>query len=119
VVSPTVSTIYSASGTGTTGCSSTKSFTQNVVSCAGIKGNEIDGVDVVVFPNPTSGVFNITLPIDLNATITVYNMVGSLIYSYNVIDSKTEIDMRKESNGIYFVRITTSNGSLIKRIVKE
>jgi len=35
------------------------------------------------------------------------------------VKNKTEIDLRNENNGIYFIRIANSNGAITKKIVKE
>ena len=53
------------------------------------------------------------------STIEIYNAIGSLIYSKKVESEKTEIDLGKHSAGIYFVRISNTKGSSIKKIIKE
>jgi len=60
-----------------------KVFTQNVLSCTGINNLGINESEISLFPNPTSGIFTISLVNNENVKITVYNVLGSLISSFD------------------------------------
>jgi hypothetical protein len=70
-------------------------------------------VQAELFPNPTAG--NVTVICNEKTTLAVYNSLGQLIYSTNIKEQKTQIDLNKEPNGIYFIRI----GTLTKKIIKQ
>lgn len=73
---------------------------------------------VDIFPNPTKGVFTIAgVGIE---SIAIYNTLGQIIRTEAVNDNGPQsIDLSEQPNGIYIVRITTSYGTLTKKIVKE
>lgn len=72
---------------------------------------------IVLFPNPTSGVVNFHKPEALQVDqIKVYNALGQLLYS----ESFSEIlDISKFSKGILFIQMETSKGVINKTIVKQ
>ena len=47
--------------------------------------------------------------------LEIYNTLGSPIYSGKITNKKTEINLREQPSGIYFIRI----GKVIKKIIKE
>jgi hypothetical protein len=53
-----------------------------------------------------------------NALIEIYNSLGSIIYSTEIENVKTEIDLSNQSSGIYFILIKTENNPIAKRIIK-
>lgn len=61
---------------------------------------------VIVFPNPTSSILNIESQIALTQ-VEVFSILGKKVLSVN---SKT-IDVSKLNSGVYFLRLTTKNGS--------
>jgi hypothetical protein len=70
---------------------------------------------LMIFPNPSEGVFAVVPGPDMmdkNITIEVYDMTGKMIRSQkgNGAD-KLEIDLTKEPNGIYFVKV--SDGTVV------
>ena len=74
--------------------------------------------NIVLFPNPTSGLLKINydnnLIIDL---IIVYNTLGEIVKKTTNID---EIDISNISNGIYYLSILSSNNDkIIYKIIKE
>ena len=71
--------------------------------------------DIVIYPNPTNGFFQIKMNINIES-VTVYDNIGKIIYSGN---SKT-LNLANYSKGLYFVKIkTTSNKIFTKKILKE
>ncbi len=80
----------------------------------------IENSEVKLYPVPVINMLNVSLPFTPNNTnILIYNVNGVEIYSTNVTDSITEIDMSNLSPGIYFIKINTSDNSiLIRKILK-
>ncbi len=73
---------------------------------------------IVVSPNPTSS----TVTINCNSNIKsvqVYDFQGRLLETKLVDDTKTAINISEKTSGIYFLKITSDNGSKVEKIVKE
>lgn len=75
---------------------------------------------VVIFPNPSDGIFQIELvgmEINENPSLAIYNVLGELVYT-SVFNSDTQqIDLGPISKGVYFVRINSGQTILTKKIV--
>ena len=78
---------------------------------------------LAVFPNPTSGELNISFFThnNDNINIEIYNITGQNIYHEHVTDflgnyHKT-ISTETLSQGVYFLKVTSSNGVSVKKII--
>lgn len=88
-----------------------------VLSAESFEDNEI-----AVFPNPSEGIFNITFGNLLPNKIEVYDISGKLIQQKNgpeLTNNQTRIDLSNTSNGFYFVKISTEDNTITKRIIKN
>lgn len=79
---------------------------------------------VLVVPNPTTGMLSVQFldfPQSLEA-VSVFNGIGQLLYRKTAsavnAQNRIEFNLTHESDGIYFVRITYSDHTLVKKIVK-
>jgi len=80
--------------------------------------NELNNGVITESPNPTKDVINITFPVNEGNEVSVYNLVGELIYANNNLNNSTlAIDMRKQANGIYFVKIKSGNQVVTKKVI--
>ncbi|MEN8224020.1 MAG: T9SS type A sorting domain-containing protein [Bacteroidota bacterium] len=76
--------------------------------------NDVAAKKLNIFPNPSSGQLFITGA--ENADITIYNVYGSVVYSFNNLNSNI-INLDGLENGIYILRVTYEDNSIItKRI---
>jgi aminopeptidase N len=72
---------------------------------------------LVLYPNPTSGVINLQKPDALQVTqVRIYNTLGQLLYEKNYSET---VDVSKFSKGILFFQIETEKGVINKSIIKE
>jgi len=88
-----------------------------VNSCTGI--NESDEIGLNVFPNPTSGEFELQLIYNGAVSIKVYNMLGISVYEQeeNASGKFTKpMDLKGMENGIYFISIQTNDKTYGKKI---
>jgi hypothetical protein len=73
-----------------------------------------------VYPNPlTSGnSIKLVFGLPITAKLSIYNVTGKLVLSdmVNNQDSK-EIDANALTNGIYMLKISTSNASTTRKVV--
>lgn len=78
--------------------------------------------NVVVYPNPSKGLFSISFGDIQPSTIDVYDVSGKIILSkkeVQISNFETAIDLTDAASGIYFVKITANNQSTVKRIIKD
>jgi hypothetical protein len=73
-------------------------------------------LNVKLYPNPTSGQLSIEA-VDMTL-VSVYDLVGQCVMQMPAKDSQATLDMSQLQNGIYFVKVTTANGSVVQRVVK-
>jgi len=85
------------------------------LSATGI--SEFTENDIDIYPNPSNGIFNIE-GFSPNASMAIFNAFGEEIMSNDLIHTG-KIDLSNQPNGVYFLRIETPNGSLVKKLVKE
>ncbi len=71
-----------------------------------------------VYPNPSSGVFNIELSNSTAKSIWIYDAMGSIILHYENIQEKSMItDLSNFNKGVYYLKLETENKSYSKRII--
>ncbi len=105
---------------GCTGVSN--SFTLTVDACAGVE--ELGGLSVDVYPNPSNGriFIDVTGESD-NMNIEVLDMHGKLVFTEstgNIISGvRKAVDLTSLANGMYFLRMESGNAAITKKIVKQ
>ena len=75
---------------------------------------------VTLYPNPTREYVDIRIDGNVNMTaLEVYDVYGKLINTVTVVDNPTRINVSGLAAGMYFVRVTTGEGSVTKPFVKK
>lgn len=81
--------------------------------------NELDLLDVRVFPNPTADEIHIELPEALaNVEIELMDAHGKIVWSVKDSFKNLTVDMKNFENGIYFIRIESESAIYSERIMK-
>jgi len=81
--------------------------------------NSLATENIKVSPNPTTGVLNIQNNSKVNIeSIELFNGIGQRVYLQNERLQSVELNENLHP-GIYLLRINTSEGSLIKKIVLQ
>lgn len=76
--------------------------------------------DFNIYPNPSKSVLNISLPNKFSETkLEVFNILGAKVYSKNLSQLKTAINVSQWRSGVYLVRISTDNETITKRFIKQ
>jgi YD repeat-containing protein len=91
-----------------------------VVIATGIHDVIADAAQVTVFPNPSSGMFTLSLENRTlyPATLAVFSSTGACVYNLPVQSDKTVVDLSQLPSGMYSLLLRTENGVLrSKRIV--
>jgi hypothetical protein len=86
---------------------------------ASVNENKLN--QIRLHPNPSTGIFNMDIPaVDQPIDVQVMNVAGQVIYSNSVennSNSTIKIDLNKNAKGVYFVKITDSNETVVKKVV--
>jgi uncharacterized repeat protein (TIGR01451 family) len=69
--------------------------------------------EIKIYPNPTKGMFSV-LAEDIES-IEVLNLQGKLI----IRCKESEIDLSNKPSGIYFVKVTTGEQTVIRKLIKD
>jgi photosystem II stability/assembly factor-like uncharacterized protein len=73
---------------------------------------------LLVYPNPSDGIFNIDLnPYTGASEITIMNILGETIYSGSYFGRNVNLDPGRLCQGIYFLKVQTSGGQNTLKIV--
>ena len=73
-----------------------------------------------VYPNPVND--NLYLEVDDDIKeVSVYNITGMMVYNeqFTNYNERLTIDLSNFDNGIYFVKIKSDSGEILKKIVKQ
>lgn len=81
---------------------------------AGIDENALEGVSI--YPNPSEGIINVTNVNGTSNTIEVHNMLGQEILT-KVASASTTVDLSANGTGVYLVKVSNENGSIVERVV--
>ena len=89
-------------------------------TCSGIEEVTLDQ-HVKVYPNPNNGQF--VLAIDQSAAqmdVQILNVQGRIIYAEHIKDymaGKKQFNLGELAKGVYMLKVSTENGSTVKRLV--
>ncbi|MBI4931922.1 MAG: T9SS type A sorting domain-containing protein [Bacteroidetes bacterium] len=70
-----------------------------------------------IYPNPTSGLFNVQMSKFEDVQMKIYNVYGECIYQHICTSAHQQIDLSSQPDGIYFVQLKTAEGVANKKIV--
>lgn len=96
-------------------CEACSTQTKNIFN--GLNTKDVLNGKINVFPNPTTGIINIkTLDgVTLNK-VEIVNTVGQVVASKAVNENLTSVNIADQTQGVYLVRMYTSNGIMIQKI---
>ncbi|NQY07863.1 MAG: T9SS type A sorting domain-containing protein, partial [Flavobacteriaceae bacterium] len=78
--------------------------------------------EVLIYPNPTTGRVTVELPYgDSSSTsLAVYDMIGNRLYQSEVIQTnQSSLDLSQYPSGIYFIKVITEKGTVIKKVIRN
>jgi hypothetical protein len=90
----------------TNGCSGAATDTVVVNACTGIAepGNSL----FQLYPNPNNGMF--TLNANTTGTVVIWDQTGRVVYQNQMTPGRNELNLQRESSGLYTVRFTDHTG---------
>lgn len=117
VVSPSVNTTYSVASLGANGCTGVVLLTQNVSLCTGLHDLSAGNSSLVIYPNPSAGLF--TLEADNAVSLSVYDVLGNVLMTYDVMAGKQTIDLHRYASGIYVAKVARAGQVQTIRLIKQ
>jgi len=113
--SPTVSGVYVVRITDANGCVYRYSSGLKYTKIPASMTNTDYSNDIVVYPNPGTGLFTIKDANQLNDnfTVNVFDSYGHLVLNFS---NMKMINLSSLSNGIYSINITSEKGSAIQKV---
>ncbi|MFC2101869.1 T9SS type A sorting domain-containing protein [Bacteroidota bacterium] len=96
----------------------------SVTGTVGIPSGVDQGNSIRVYPNPTSGMVNISIDrLNGNAILQLVNTQGQTVLSEQISGSTgtvtTQFNLTTLTKGVYFLKVTTHDAAIVKKIVKE
>ncbi len=92
-----------------------KSIDDAIGGTASVKNVKQSTSLVSLYPNPASNLLRFTLGNDLVvSSVKVFSMTGAEVLSANHLSSN-ELNISSLSNGVYYVSLTTADGSILTR----
>ena len=83
--------------------------------------DEITDLSVEVFPNPSAGIFNISINLDKQFDIKIMDLRGLIVYSKTAIEFQKntihELNAKQLAKGVYFLKLESETDLKIERIV--
>jgi hypothetical protein len=77
---------------------------------------KMDNLEVNIYPNPTSGIVNLTTNINSQAHFKLYNITGQKISDgYFYRDCK--IDLMGKQKGVYFIKVDADQVKFVEKII--
>jgi len=119
VNSPSVTTNYTVNATSVNGCTGNAVVSVVVSPCTGIKNISGISKNVSVHPNPNNGEFVIELKNGAKKNVEVYDLVGRVILSISSEDDYIDVNISNFANGIYYVKINSTDVLRVVKIIKE
>lgn len=99
--------------TDSAGCSSSATDSVMVDACMGI--NTPLSISNAVFPNPSSGIFNIN--VSANCRATLFNSLGAVVQESSLRTGTNQLGDSNLTPGIYYLKLVSNNNSETIRIV--
>lgn len=102
--------LYSVTATDANSCTANSSVLQNVSECLGFEELK-DGVEVSIYPNPSTGW--ITVKTKIPGHLRLFDATGRLIRVEKMEHDETKIDLRGCAAGIYILRFENKHNQLL------
>ena len=124
VVSPTITTTYTALGANSPSCTGSSVITVSVVICAGLNSFVLNNSNFNIFPNPVSDkLFIKSENTNSNVSVEVVDVMGKVIikqsHNFNANNTTLALNVSTLQSGMYFVKITSEKETKEIRFIKE
>jgi len=97
------------------GYTRTFNFCVNNVSLA---INEMDA-NVSIYPNPSKGVFNITMDFEGIKNVTLTSLTGKVVGAYQLTENELQINESQLAAGVYMLTIASEQNNITRKLIVE
>ncbi len=88
--------------------------------CASSINNPELAANITLYPNPSRGTVNVTIAnMDGKADVKVFNPAGQVLKTTHTQTGVLTLDLSQYAAGMYFVEVTTQQGTVTKSLVVE
>jgi len=117
-VSPSLTTVYTVTGTDSQGCTNSLTLVQTVVNC--VFEQELVGQNgLKVYPNPVYDYFYIEFNAVEEITLSIMDASGRPVMEQTFASKKISLNTETLSQGFYHVKIETQNKTLNYKLIKN
>jgi hypothetical protein len=82
--------------------------------------NDVDYLNnnINIYPNPSTGIFNIKMKSLEDFTFDIYDITGKIIMSkIDIVKNEFNLDLSSYSKGLYFIKLKSSVGTITKKLI--
>jgi hypothetical protein len=105
---------YKVTVTSSNGCTKNSNVIAVNVPC---RVGEFDASEFEIFPNPSSGTFKVVRGANEIALLEIKDMTGKLVYSSQIYDEETEINLAGLSSGVYVAVVKTRDKTQMQKLI--
>lgn len=94
----------------------------NFIMDGTLSNQDFELKNIAIYPNPSTGLFTVSTGNKSIDKVEVYDVTGKVVLSLNNfsgINTQSTLDLRNVSGGIYFIKISSENQNIVKRIIKN
>ncbi len=106
--------VYTVTDDAIPSLSNDSTITIVVEPCSSIEEEKENAV--LIFPNPSKDGLVTLTNVKSNSSITVYNVIGEVVYSTNAVENK-QLDLSSLNKGSYFISVVNDNNKITKKLI--
>jgi len=76
-------------------------------------------MEIGIYPNPSTGIFNIKFNDNGTKTFKLYDMKGSIVTEFNSSLKVIQLDLSRYENGMYILEVYSKNTVIRKQLLKQ
>jgi hypothetical protein len=77
-----------------------------MLSCTATGLSQVDDeLQIAVYPDPSSGLFNVSLGQDIPVQLKIYNILGQCVHQQSGSAAAMQVDLRAQPDGMYFMQL--------------
>ena len=110
---------FTVVGTDNNNCSNSANVSLNINACTGLNSILASANGVNIYPNPTKGEFTVSFSNQTENSVYVMDVTGRVVSQFNNTTEEVQVNISKLSAGVYYVKVVSSNGVDVIKVIKE